>query len=50
MKLWGSVVLTMHTLYLQKLALTLLTSSGRSVGIVRLWTRAIKFVFVSVVG
>jgi hypothetical protein len=33
-------------LYPQKLALTLLTSSGRSVGIVRLRTRTKGFIFV----
>jgi len=30
-------------LYLQKLALTLLTVGGRSVGIVRSWTKATEF-------
>jgi hypothetical protein len=35
-----------NTLYPQKLALTLPTNGGRSVGIVRLWTEATEFVFV----
>jgi hypothetical protein len=33
------------TLYPQKLALTLSTSGSRSVGIVRLWTESMEFVF-----
>jgi hypothetical protein len=37
------------TLYPQKLALTSLTSSGRSVGIVLLWTKATEFVVFSLV-
>jgi hypothetical protein len=35
------------TLYPQKLALTSLTSDGRSVGIVRSWTQATEFSFLS---
>jgi hypothetical protein len=37
------------TLYPQKLALTLPTSGGRSVGIVRSWTKAMEFSLVLVV-
>jgi hypothetical protein len=33
------------TLYLQKLALTSLTSGSRSIGIVRSWTKAMEFAF-----
>jgi hypothetical protein len=43
---WGSVVLTRNTLYPQKLALTSPTSGGRSVGRVRLWTKATKLLLV----
>jgi hypothetical protein len=40
----GSVVLTTQTpLYPKKLALTSPTSGGRSVGIVRSWTKAVEF-------
>jgi hypothetical protein len=43
---WGSIALTTQTLYPQKLALTSLTSGSRSVGIVRLRTKATEFSFV----
>jgi hypothetical protein len=47
----GSVALTTRHLYPQKLALTLPTSGGRSVGIVRLWTKGhgVLFIFFSLV-
>jgi hypothetical protein len=38
-----------NTLYPQRSALTSPTSGGRSVGIVRLWTKATEFSFLTIV-